>query len=447
MIYKIAIVILLVFSFSGIFSLRSAPLLAQDSAANAEKLAQQAELQAELKQVEDQIAQYEKELTTIKGEKNTLQNKINQLKKQQAKLTLQIQDTTLKIDDLDNKITDTRLAINQSQLKADKFYEQIGHTLEIIYERDRYPWLFTLANNDSLVSLVAETRSYRQILYGLSELLDQTKAISDDLGAQKQTLSDQQNDVENLLAIQTLQQQNLTDSVSQQNTLLKQTKGKESNYQNALSDSQKQAQAIRNRLYQLLEVSTQITFGQAVEIANWASSQTGVRTAFLLAILTQESNLGKNVGTCNRLGDPPEKSWKVIMNPTRDQPPFVDITKELGMDPNITPISCPMRDKNGQRIGWGGAMGPAQFIPSTWLGYKAKVEAVTGKTANPWDIRDAFLAAGIKLAAGGATLKDGEWKAAMLYFSGSTNTKYRFYGDNVVALAEGYQNDIDQLNK
>lgn len=135
------------------------------------------------------------------------------------------------------------------------------------------------------------------------------------------------------------------------------------------------------------------------------------------------------------------------MKPTRDHEPFLTITKELGMDPDITPVSCPMRDKNGNQIGWGGAMGPAQFIPSTWMGYKSKIENITGKTANPWDIRDAFIASAIKLAADGATSKSGEWTAAMKYFSGSTNIKYRFYGDNVVATADKYQADIDALNK
>ncbi|MBI5733811.1 MAG: hypothetical protein HY973_02615, partial [Candidatus Kerfeldbacteria bacterium] len=43
--------------------------------------------------------------------------------------------------------------------------------------------------------------------------------------------------------------------------------------------------------------------------------------------------------------------------------------------------------------------------------------------------------------------RPGEWNAAMRYFSGSTNAKYRFYGDNVMTLADGYQDDIDQLNK
>lgn len=117
------------------------------------------------------------------------------------------------------------------------------------------------------------------------------------------------------------------------------------------------------------------------------------------------------------------------------------------MDPNITPVSCAMTDKNGNQIGWGGAMGPAQFIPSTWMGYKDKVSALTGSNpANPWDIRDAFAAAAIKLVAGGADgTKQGEWNAAMRYFSGSTNSRYSFYGDSVATLADKYQSDIDQL--
>jgi membrane-bound lytic murein transglycosylase B len=91
-------------------------------------------------------------------------------------------------------------------------------------------------------------------------------------------------------------------------------------------------------------------------------------------------------------------------------------------------------------------MGPAQFIPSTWIGYKDKVSAVTGKFADPWDIRDAFLAAAIKLKAGGAGSIDGEWAAALRYFSGSTNTRFRFYADSVASIAAQYQKDINDLN-
>ncbi|MDD4901378.1 MAG: hypothetical protein PHS62_04765 [Patescibacteria group bacterium] len=431
-----------------ILSAQAPSLAADDSAAALAQVAEQQQaLERQLKDIESQIGQYQKELKSIKGQKNTLINKITRLQKKQAALTLQIKATALKVEDLAGKITATIINIDQTSIKRAGLKEQIGRVLELIYEQDNYTLLYLLATRGNLMSLIDSEASYNQVIRGLDQLLKEAQAINEQLNQQKTLLNDQQEETENLLSIQELQRHDLADSAKEQDNLLKQTKGKESNYQKMLSDSQKEAQAIKSRMYQLLEVAEQINFGQAVSIASWASAQSGVRAAFLLSVLTQESNLGKNVGTCNRAGDPPEKSWKVVMNPTRDQPKFLIITDELKMNPDVTPISCPMRDKNGNRIGWGGAMGPAQFIPSTWLGYKDKVSAVTGKPANPWDIRDAFLAAAIKLAAGGATAESGEWAAAMRYFSGSTNAKYSFYGDSVVARAEAYQEDIDKMNK
>ncbi|MDZ4284399.1 MAG: lytic murein transglycosylase, partial [Patescibacteria group bacterium] len=124
------------------------------------------------------------------------------------------------------------------------------------------------------------------------------------------------------------------------------------------------------------------------------------------------------------------------------------VTQELGINPDITPVSCPMRDAKGNQIGWGGAMGPAQFIPSTWMGYRERIVAVSGRApANPWDIRDAFIAAALYLKNAGAVAgnEQSEWAAAMRYFSGSTNPRFRFYGDNVLALARRYEEDIKAL--
>ena len=58
-------------------------------------------------------------------------------------------------------------------------------------------------------------------------------------------------------------------------------------------------------------------------------------------------------------------------------------------------------------------------------------------------MRDAFFAAALLLKNNGAdSTSDGQWKAAMRYFSGGTNVKYRFYGDNVLATAVKYEQDI-----
>ncbi|KKR48715.1 MAG: Peptidase M23 [Candidatus Magasanikbacteria bacterium GW2011_GWC2_40_17] len=408
---------------------------------------QQADLQAQLKDIERQINQYEQELKTIQGQKNTLQNKINQLKKQQSSLNLQIKSTTLQINSLTKEIFQTQSSIDKNITKSQALKQLLAQILRTINAQDQTPLLYTFFNKEHFSEIFVELDNYSRLSKDLTNLLEQIKKVNADLGKEKASLADQQDEAENLLSIQTLQRQNLNDSVSQKNELLQETKGQESNYQESLADSKKRAQEIRSRLYQLLGVAEKITFGQAVQIATWASDQTRVRAAFLLAILTQESNLGKNVGTCNRPGDPPSKSWRVVMKPERDQEPFLEITKELGLDPDITPVSCPMKDSKGKQMGWGGAMGPAQFIPSTWMGYKNKITAITGKNSNPWDIRDAFLAAALKLAADGATSQKGEWAAAMRYFSGSTNPKYSFYGDNVVAQAAKYQNDLNELNK
>lgn len=410
---------------------------------------QRAQLQQQLQVIEQQIAQYQQELATTVAQKNTLTNKINQLKKQQAALQLQIRATVLQVDIVTSELNDTVQAISQQEYKIGQLQGQMSKFLLLVQQQDDVPLWYRVASSATLSDLFSDLQDYSVVLGGLQDLHQQVTRAKIQLEGQQQTLSQKQDAAQNLLTIKTLQQQKLTETVTTQNTLLQQTKGRESAYQSQIKESKAQAAQIRGRIYQLLDVSTQITFGQAYQIATWVSQATGVRPAFLLAVLTQESNLGKNVGTCNRLGDPPSKQWQAIMKPDRDQQPFLQITRELGMDPNVTPVSCPMRDKNGQRLGWGGAMGPAQFLPSTWLGYRNQVSQFTGKSpANPWDIRDAFAAAAIKLRDGGATSgRQGEWNAALRYFSGSTNSAYSFYAANVQSLADGYQSDIDQLNK
>ena len=89
-------------------------------------------------------------------------------------------------------------------------------------------------------------------------------------------------------------------------------------------------------------------------------------------------------------------------------------------------------------------MGPAQFIPSTWALYQARFHTIAGRPVDPWNIKDAFLAAGVYLKDLGGTTN--EFRAVMQYFSGSTWTKYEeFYGKSVLAIASQYEDDIKTL--
>ena len=93
-------------------------------------------------------------------------------------------------------------------------------------------------------------------------------------------------------------------------------------------------------------------------------------------------------------------------------------------------------------------MGPAQFIPSTWLGYASGVTQLTGHSpANPWNIEDAFTASAIKLANAGATSKDraGESGAARAYIGGSrtcSSSICNYYSSAVLQKAAQIEQDL-----
>jgi len=90
-------------------------------------------------------------------------------------------------------------------------------------------------------------------------------------------------------------------------------------------------------LFPLAGISQKIEFGTALSYANDVNSKLGVDPAFLLAILTQESNLGANVGQCYLtnpdtgagVGKNTGTPFANVMKPTRDVQPFLEITNAL----------------------------------------------------------------------------------------------------------------------
>ncbi len=247
--------------------------------------------------------------------------------------------------------------------------------------------------------------------------------------------------------------QQVAEDKTQKQVLLNITANQEAEYQKVLAANQAKAAAIRAALFPLRDTGA-IEFGDAVVYANKASTQTGVRPALILAVLSQESALGTNIGNCYVTNSPSQGDgvgkntgtpFAGVMHPTRDVPIFLEITRALGKDPSTTPVSCP------QPGGYGGAMGPTQFIPSTWKLFEPKLKAALGVAAtNPWNAEHAIMATGLYLGdwnadAGGYTT---ERNAACAYFSGRACPASGWivsYGDQVMAKAEKFQKDIDFL--
>jgi peptidoglycan hydrolase CwlO-like protein len=435
------------FLFFLIFSVLPIPkLFVFSDTASDEKTA----LEAELQQLEEQITQYDKDITKTEQEKKTLQNAIYLLKTKINKLNLQIQEGNVMIKDLGVQISDTENSIEQTSVKIEESKEKLSGILQTLYEEDQKSSAEILLGSETLSDFFGNLVALEALNSENQELLKEIKGLKTELEDQKNSLDDEKTTLENTVKVQTLQKQQSEANKKTQEKYLNLT---EAEYQQTLAQkkvAEERASEIRARIFELSGVSNAPTFGEAYNIATYVSGVTGIRAAFLLAMLTQESNLGKNVGQCY-LQDTKTGSGIYIstgaaapktMNPTQI-PTFLEITKNLGMDPFKTQVSCVMYS-NGKPYGWGGAMGPSQFIPTTWALYAPKIEAITGKTANPWNITDAFLATGLYLKElGGVT---NEFKAAMQYFSGSSWSKWEeFYGKSVLSIAEGYEDDIAQL--
>jgi membrane-bound lytic murein transglycosylase B len=301
-----------------------------------------------------------------------------------------------------------------------------------------------MSTEKSLESLFGQIRGSRTAAEAAKSELDKEKQAAANAKAQieaakKQVESDQR----------------------QKNQLLADSTQKAKTYSNELADRQAKASQIRAALFSLADTAA-IPFGTALLYANQVSQVTGVPASFLLAILTQESNLGANVGACyvanpatgDGVGVTSGAPKSRVMSPTRDVPVFLDILAKVGGDISKTRVSCwqPIYSAAGNPIGWGGAMGPAQFIPSTWKLFTGRITSANGAVnPNPWNARDAFFAAGLylkDLGAGSGVYAD-EKNAACKYFSGSKCSSSSYgntYGSQVMTKAANIQTTmIDPL--
>ena len=412
------------------------------------------QLETELQALEEEIEAIEGDITKTQAEKKTLQNEITILKNKIKKLDLQISQSNKLIEDLRGQITDTTFSVEKTEEDIWAKKQQLAELLQRLYQEDQRSMVEIVLTGPTLSDFFNNLAALNSLQERNKELLDSTIDLSLYLQGQKGKLEGEKSEEENFVRIQILQKQESQYVTEQNENLLEVTKGKETEYQKLLSNKQQQASTIRSRIFELIGVPEAPTFGEAVEIAEAVTQLTNVRAPFLLAVLTQESNIGKNVGQCY-LKDAQTGNGETVngtfvfrvMKPSRDVQPFLQITQELGRDPFNTPVSCPIPSVGG----YGGAMGPAQFIPSTWMAYKDEIAKLKGSPADPWNIRDAFLASAVYLADVGATRQtfEYEWCAAVSYFSGNCSMKnqirYEFYGDNVMAITRRYESDIAAL--
>jgi peptidoglycan hydrolase CwlO-like protein len=410
------------------------------------------------KYYQNRSEQYQTEIAQIKNKQKNLQNEIYSLSKKVKNLEYKIYKNNLIIKDLDFQIGDTGQSIKKTEEEIEKVKEKLSLLLQLRYEEDQKPLLEVFLAGDKLSDLFDNFMALETLNQETQDLLRNVKELKNSLEQQRNLMLSEKSGLENTQILVSIQKEESQNLQKQKKTILEKTKGEEALFQEYLKETKEKAKEIRAKIFELAQVGEgeSLTLEQAYSLAREVERITGIRAALLLGLLKVESDIGKNVGQCN-CGNRsfcryPNISWKDVMT-RRQWSYFERITTELGLNPNTTPVSCSV---NGGKVQWGGAMGPAQFIPETWLslGYKERVEAITGiKPANPWRVKDAFLASGLYLSDWGAASQSEtkEIGAVRAYLCGTTKLTWTCriaggasYTYSVMKNANQFQEYIDK---
>ncbi|MEK7115440.1 MAG: hypothetical protein AAB862_00635, partial [Patescibacteria group bacterium] len=264
---------------------------------------------------------------------------------------LSIRARNITINNLIRDISEKEKTIGALSNKIDRERESLGQLIRKTRELDDGSLIELVLSNKNVSEFFSDADTFISVNKALQNSVQAVSEIKDETTDEKKSLEVKKEDEVSLRTVQELQRKRLAQDKSDRNIILKVTRGKEEEYKKILKEREKSAAAIRSELF-ILQGSKAISFEKAYEYALLVEEKTGIRPAFLLGIITEETNLGDNLGSGN---------WRVDMHPTRDQPLFAKITADLGFNPDTMPVS------KKPWYGWGGAMGPAQFIPSTWI--------------------------------------------------------------------------------
>lgn len=397
----------------------------------------------------DQLEQEAQQLDTFIGQtKQEAQSLVSakQILDAEVKLrVLEIRKLTLSLNNMSLEISEKQSGIATLSKKINKSRQGLSASILLLYSYDGENPLIMLLKHTNISSFFRSVDALDRVQTNIQTSL---KNFRDDrviLEHQQQDLEDSEKEQEDLKALQEVERQVLAQKQAEKQELLRLTKGKEALFQQILKSKQKDIAALKTQLFYLEK--TGITAETALRAADLAAKRSGIRTAFLLALLEVETgkqfedgviSVGTNLGTGNWQRDLYQCyiNLKKPKTAESEKNAYLRITSSLGLNPDGMPVS---RKPN---YGCGGAMGPAQFLPTTWLRYTDEVAQLTGHNPpNPWNPEDAFQAAAVFLAKAGAASQTnaGEIAAAKTYLSGNpscTKSICRYYSNRILALSE-----------
>lgn len=392
-----------------------------------------AKLEAEIAKLRQEIADYKVQIGQKESEKKTITKEVGLMNSKIKALLLEIDTTEIEIESITEDIKITTEKIKENEINLAKQKEFLKELIRSIYVSQDKSLFEVMLGYDKLSDFFSEFKKLETLNNNVEGTIGDIKNVKKELEDNKAKLIDTQEEKNKLLDLKENQKQDVQENKKEKEKILNTTIKEQKDLKEQLTKGEKLLPAMIAQLRSLSIAGQVINADTAIAAAKFASQAIGVRTAYLLGILKVETNLGSNLGS---------GYYKTDMSP-KQHPTFLDIINELGL-----PDTVPVSKKPKSYAGWGGAMGPAQMMPTTWIGYKNGITAITGgNPPNPWDIKDAVVAMALKVSQVPGVVDhnyNAEYEAAARYFAGTNWQKFTWYAKNsggtgVMDWAEKYE--------
>lgn len=387
----------------------------------------------EIKQIQEKIENYQSEVKVQQQKARTLEREMAIYQNRISKNELEIDKTKLYLEEAELEIKRLEEKIKENEDRIIKDKEMLKSLVKLLYAYDQDSMLEILISHDNLSDFLLEVDAVESLKNEILKAIMDLKKEKGELNAKTEELERQNEEHQQLIQVKFQQNESLNELKNQKEEILEITKGEEKKFQQILEENKNILPTLKAQLHELQSLGKKIQFDDAISAAKHIGAVTSVRPEFILGILKVESDLGTNVGGGN---------YKTDMNP-RQRPVFEAIVSELGYNPNEMPVSKKPRSYSG----WGGAMGPAQMIPTTWRIYQNEIAEITGHNPpDPWNLDDAVAALAVKVSkVDGVTngKYEAEYEAAGLYFAGKNWRKFLFYPDRVMLYADLYSKELN----
>ncbi len=204
--------------------------------------------QAQIKQLDIEIASYQKQLTQTGAQKASLNKELATLELTRKKLQADIAVTQNKISITNSNIQNLNQGIKTTAEKIDDNQKALGLSLRLVNEAEQSSLVEVMVSDQSTTELWDNLARYQSLGQQVDTLISTLRQDKKQLEgtkiqkeAEKKTLT--------TLQSQLTDQKVITDQTKQaKNTLLVETKNKESNYQTLLADRLKKKQQVESEM-------------------------------------------------------------------------------------------------------------------------------------------------------------------------------------------------------